>query len=84
MEILLALAYIFLVGLVFFEYCWLSRNLFKGMVVLRLFQALFETEEAGLLHDNQMMRMKEVRAWFNDKLDWPHRLSRFSKPHAFN
>jgi hypothetical protein len=35
------------------------------MVVWGLFQALFETEEAGLLYDNQMVRMKEVRAWFN-------------------
>ncbi len=58
MEILLALAYIFLVRLVFFEYRWLSRTLFNGMVVWRLFQALFETEGAGLLHDNQMVRMK--------------------------
>ena len=49
-----------------------------------LFQALFEAEEEGVLYDYQVTRMKEVMAWFNDNLAWPHRLSRSSKPHAFN
>ena len=49
-----------------------------------LFQALFEAEEEGVLYDYQVARMKEVMAWFNDNLAWPHRLSRSSKPHAFN
>ena len=49
-----------------------------------IFQALFEAEEEGLLYDYQLARMKEIMAWFNANLAWPHRLSRSSKPHAFN
>lgn len=44
MEILLTLAYVFLVRLVFFEYRWLPWNLFSGMVVWGLYAAAALTE----------------------------------------
>ena len=44
MEILLTLAYVFLVRLVFFEYRWLPWNLFTGMVVWGLYAAAALTE----------------------------------------
>ena len=44
MEILLTLAYVFLVRLVFFEYRWLPWNLFTGMLVWGLYAAAALTE----------------------------------------
>lgn len=44
MEILLTLAYVFLVRLVFFDYRWLPWNLFTGMIVWGLYAAAALTE----------------------------------------
>ena len=48
-----------------------------------LFQAIAEAEDDGLFYDYQLTRVKEIRKWFDDNLDWPHTLARSSKPHAF-
>lgn len=44
MEVLLTLAYVFLIRLVFFEYRWLPWNLFTGMLVWGLYAVAALTE----------------------------------------
>lgn len=49
-----------------------------------IFQAIEDVREAGVLHEYEIVRVKEILRWFNTCLSKPSSFTRSSKPHALN